>query len=57
MRCSYLDRKDDVPMADFKLHSIYICRNKDSEKYEQYSVDKCHICSNCLAHQKIERRG
>lgn len=49
MRCGYLEMKE-APMSDFKLHNIYICRNKESDRYKRYSVDKCHVCSNCLMH-------
>lgn len=50
MRCQDVE-KQEVPMPDGKMHIIYICRNKESENYKNYTVDKCAVCSNCLKHR------
>lgn len=52
MRCVYVERKE-APLSDMKIHTIYICRNKECSKYKSYSVDKCSVCGNCLQHVKL----
>lgn len=49
MRCVYVERKE-IPLSDMKMHTIFICRNKQSERNKTYSIDKCTVCGNCLLH-------
>lgn len=52
MRCVYLEKKEILSKEDMRIHTANICRNKKSEKYKMFSIDKAYICGNCLHHAK-----
>lgn len=53
MKCKHII-KHDAPMLDMKLHTLYICGNRFSDRYKKFSTDTCKVCKDCLLHQNKE---
>lgn len=53
MKCKHII-KHEATMLDIKLHTLYICGNKSSNRYKKFSKDTCSVCKDCLLHHNRE---